>query len=565
MANKRAPLLPEHAAEWRIDLNDGRDHTEVLASHPGWWECRSCGNLWQESQSSRRLRKWCRKCAGKQGAEVNRGNAATVSRIAVHLQGEWVDEKPHTSVSAKSNYKAAWRCGTCGHEWRATVKNRSNGSGCPECYRLSEKTGAASARSRAAAKSDPLSDYPIAAWWSDRNPHTPEGVSRGSTEPAWWNCSTCGTEFSRTPKGIRSAVQCEACSYTHRGTSYAANAATTNPLSEELRRQLVDPTLGVTSAGSNTKLQWLCADGHMWWAAPKDRGRGNGCPACAKHISRAEIEVADFVRTLTDDVATSTRTVIAPNELDIYIPSKSVAVEFNGLYWHSEDAGKDRHYHQRKWQRCADKGIQMVTVWEDDWRDRRDICQRMIARKLGVSQERRLNARSLTVTTVDRVEARDFLEANHIQGATAMSEAFGLRDGGELVAVMCMKWRTKSEVELVRFATSAIVRGGHSRLLKHAVAAMQPQRVVTFADHAVSDGGLYEQCGFGKDAELRPDYTYYFRGERVHKFLFRLKRFRNDPNLLWDESWTEQQAAAENKIPRIWDYGKTRYVLDIPA
>ncbi|WP_074848291.1 zinc-ribbon domain-containing protein [Gordonia westfalica] len=100
------------------------------ASQSGWWECRSCGNLWQESQSSRRLRKWCRKCAGKQGAEVNRGNAATASRIAVHLQGEWIDEKPHTSVSAKSNYKAAWRCGTCGHEWRATVKNRSNGSGC---------------------------------------------------------------------------------------------------------------------------------------------------------------------------------------------------------------------------------------------------------------------------------------------------------------------------------------------------------------------------------------------------------------------------------------------------
>ncbi|WP_074848134.1 zinc-ribbon domain-containing protein [Gordonia westfalica] len=95
------------------------------------------------------MRKWCRKCAGKQGAEVNRGNAATASRIAVHLQGEWIDEKPHTSVSAKSNYKAAWRCGTCGHEWRATVKNRSNGSGCPRCYRLSDKTGAASARSRA--------------------------------------------------------------------------------------------------------------------------------------------------------------------------------------------------------------------------------------------------------------------------------------------------------------------------------------------------------------------------------------------------------------------------------
>ena len=565
MANKRAPLLPEHAAEWRIDLNDGKDHTEVLASHPGWWECRSCGNLWQEPQSSRRLRKWCRKCAGKQGAEVNRVNAATVSPIAERLQVEWVDERPHTSVSAKSNYKACWRCAECGHEWRATVKNRSNGSGCPECYRTSDKTGLSSARRASSAQADPLSRYAISTQWSERNNHTPEQVSRHSAEPAWWDCDTCGEPFSRSPKGIHGdTVRCESCSYSHRAVAYATNAAAGNPLEAELRSQLVNPDL-MTAAGSPTKLQWVCAEGHTWWAAPKDRVRGTGCPACAKHISRAEIEVADYVRTLVDDLVTSTRKVIAPYELDMWVPSRNVAIEFNGLYWHSEDAGKGRYYHQKKWQRCADQGVQLITVWEDDWRDRRDICKRMIARKLGVSSERRVNARSTTAGVVERKRAREFLAEHHIQGATAMSEAFGLWDGGELVAVMCMKWRTTSEVELVRYATSAIVRGGHSRLLKYTIAQMGPRRVVTFADRAVSDGGLYETCGFVADSDLRPDYTYYFGGERVHKFAFRLKRFRNDPALVWDESWTEQRAAAENKIPRVWDHGKTRYVLDIPV
>ena len=568
MANKRAPLSPEHAAEWRIDLNGGKDHTEVLASHPGWWECRSCGNLWQEPQSSRRLRKWCRKCAGKQGAEVNRGNAAAVSRIADHLQAEWVDERPHLSVSAKSNYKACWRCGECGHEWRATVKNRSNGSGCPECYRTSDKVGRNSHRSQAAAKSDPVSAFPMAAFWSSRNDCTPNEISRGSSEPLWWNCESCAQPFRRSPKDLqrersRGRCLCDACAYPVRGLACESLAAAERPLGLELRAQLVEDA--VVSSGSNRPLRWQCPSGHQWWASAKARTRGAGCPVCATHISRAEIEVADYVRTLVDDLATSTRKVIAPYELDMWVPSRSVAIEFNGLYWHSEDAGKGRYYHQKKWQRCADQGVQLITVWEDDWRDRRAICERMIARKLGVSSERRVNARSTTVGVVDREQARDFLAEHHIQGVTAMSEAFGLWDGGELVAVMCMKWRTASEVELVRYATSAIVRGGHSRLLKYAIAQMGPRRVVTFADRAVSDGGLYEKCGFVADSDLRPDYTYYFGGERVHKFAFRLKRFRNDPALVWDESWTEEQAAAENKIPRIWDCGKTRYVLDIPA
>ena len=59
--------------------------------------------------------------------------------------------------------------------------------------------------------------------------------------------------------------------------------------------------------------------------------------------------------------------------------------------------------------------------------------------------------------------------------------------------------------------------------------------------------------------ELSPDYKYVMRGERVHEFSYRLKRFREDPNLLFEEGLSERELAALNGLARIWDAGKTKW------
>ena len=53
------------------------------------------------------------------------------------LVSEWSDRnkiKPD-QISYGSNKKVWWK-GTCGHEWEAIIKNRSNGSGCPKCRKI---------------------------------------------------------------------------------------------------------------------------------------------------------------------------------------------------------------------------------------------------------------------------------------------------------------------------------------------------------------------------------------------------------------------------------------------
>lgn len=53
-------------------------------------------------------------------------------------------------------------------------------------------------------------------------------------------------------------------------------------------------------------------------------------------------------------------------EIDIYIPSHRIAVEINGLWWHSMYNVKSKEKHQEKALLCLNKGISFFTIWECD-------------------------------------------------------------------------------------------------------------------------------------------------------------------------------------------------------
>jgi hypothetical protein len=169
------------------------------------------------------------------------------------------------------------------------------------------------------------------------------------------------------------------------------------------------------------------------------------------------------------------------------------------------------------------------------------------------------------VSAVDVRTARAFLECHHIQGGASGSAYYGLHDWrGEMVAAAVFRRRSDDEMELTRYATSCSVIGGMGKIL-HRFHDDNPdvRRVITFADHMVSDGGMYDRLGFVVDGELKPDYMYVVDGSRVHKFNYRSKRFRDDPDLLYEDGMSESGLALMNGLDRVYDAGKTRYVLTL--
>lgn len=275
-----------------------------------------------------------------------------------------------------------------------------------------------------------------------------------------------------------------------------------------------------------------------------------------------EGELLEFVQRYAPEAVGNDRTVLGGQEVDILVPGSGVAIEFNGTYWHSEKY-RDAHYHRDKSIMCERSGFQLLHVWEDDWIVRRSLVEKMVLRKIGVSQEQRLNARSMSLVRVNPPEARKFLDENHLQGFASGREYLGLSDGTGVRALLVMKRRADGTWELSRYATDAIVRGGHSRLFKWFLDE-HPEaiRVVTFADRGVSDGGLYLSSGFKEDGTLDPDYSYVVQGQRTHKFNYRISRFKTDPSLKFEDGMSERELADLNGIPRIWDSGKTRYVFE---
>src|SRR5690606_23129447 len=132
---------------------------------------------------------------------------------------------------------------------------------------------------------------------------------------------------------------------------------------------------------------------------------------------------------------------------------------------------------------------------------------------------------------------------------------FGLNDDkSRLRAVLVIKKTGKpGELSIERYATAGTVAGGFTKLLRHAEKTLKPCRWVTFADLSVSDGGLYEKTGFVVDAVLPPDYSYVVQGRRVHKFNYRIARFKKDSQLLYQEGLSERELAELNGLYRVWD------------
>ena len=559
--NDLATLYPDIAQQWDKEKNSLTPQEVKHGSHKkAWWICDK-GHSYQSSIKGRCLSgNGCPYCAGKR-AIPGKNDFSTLHPKAAQ---QWDSEKnecdiPNTLLP-QSRKKAWWKCSK-GHSWKSLVRYRTNGHGCPYCTRQKSIIG----------ENDLLTIYPHLAqqWDYDKNDFQPQDVTCGSGRIVWWKCDL-GHSWKAMVKKRVAGHRCPYCS--KRKILLGFNDLTTthpNLAKQWDIKKNGNITPDMVTSGTCEKAWWVCDKGHSWESVIRGRANGGvGCPYCVHHISKAEQDIADYVSSLVEkeNIIQSDRSVLQGKELDIYIPSCNIAIEFNGIYWHTESQGKNSNYHYNKWKECKDKGIQLITIWEDEWEGKQDIVKSMLSHKLGMSQDRKVYARKTTIKEIESVVAHNFLDNNHIQGSVASTAYSGLVDeDGSLVALSSWK-KTGDTLYLDRYATSCMVVGGMGRMLKKGKEIAREYgctKIVTFSDNQVSDGGLYEKLGFSKDKDLLPDYKYLVDEERVHKFNYRINRFKKDPHLTYKEGLTERELAELNGLERVWDCGKTRWVMEV--
>ena len=292
------------------------------------------------------------------------------------------------------------------------------------------------------------------------------------------------------------------------------------------------------------------------------------CPVCYPPMSgtsHGEQAIAEFVKKIYDgDVFENCRNVISPLELDVFLPRKKLAIEFDGLFWHSEAAGKGADYHLTKTEKCLERGIRLIHVFEDEWNEKQEIVKDRIRSILGIGQER-VFARKCRVCEIDAKTSNEFLEENHLQGGDNSSMRYGLFHKDELVAVMTFgkpRFNRNYDWELIRFSSKlgTSVVGGASKLLKH-FRNEHSGSIVSYADMRYSNGNVYEKIGFAKAGASKPNYWYVKGTEKLSRYECQKHRL---PALLgegFDKNLSEQDNMIINGWTRCYDCGNIVYVI----
>lgn len=554
--NDLAALYPEIAATY------SKSNTRELAgiapkdNRKYLWDCPE-GHTYDMSPAARTRGSGCPYCAGQRVLAGFNDIGTTHPAVAAMWTGRGL---PPTEVTPFSRKRIELRCAR-GHVFEVPVMQITlpKSAPCPVC----------SGRRLVPGVNDLATMRPeIAALWDGTGVGPPE-VTAGSSAKMNLRCDQ-GHRWTAAVHSLtrRNGTRCPTCAgnivdegRTDLATLRPDLAAQWHPVNDRRPEQV--------GMGSGYTALWRCAQGHEWQATVYNRaGNGSGCRRCwaGRAASVGEDEVSDYIAALLpgECIERHAAGILGRGEMDIYLPDRALAVEYNGLFWHSEGAGKDRHYHRRKVEQARERGIRLIMVWEDDWHDRRAVVEQMLAARLGVDQRPRIGARKCDIDTAVGVgEAADLLAEHHIQGPVRASYRYGLRGpGGGLVAVMCLR-KMGTDLYMDRYATAVPVPGGFTRLLSEVRRRHSGLRLVTFSDESISDGDLYRASGFCRDGLLAPDYTYLVGGERRHKFGYRKARFQRDPGLLFEEGLTEKELADLNGLCRVWDAGKVRWTLDL--
>lgn len=277
--------------------------------------------------------------------------------------------------------------------------------------------------------------------------------------------------------------------------------------------------------------------------------------------STYETEIVEWLATYVSNMETMAK-IISPLNIDIFLPDFNLAIEFNGLYWHSE-LFKDKNYHLNKTKLCGEKGVRLIHIWEDDWLNRKEIIKSIILNKIG-KIENKIWARKCIIKECNNQDTADFLNENHIQGYSKFNKSVGLYFENKLVSIMTFGWRAingKREYELLRFANliNHNIIGAASKLFSHFLNVYNPRTIKSYADISMFDGKLYEKLGFTFERKSDPNYWWVVKGIRKHRFTYNKKKLVAKGH---DPLKTEVEIMHELGNYRIWGCGQDKWIYE---
>lgn len=353
--NDLATLYPEISAEFHPHKNGSLSPQNILAgsNKKVWWRCRY-GHEWEECISKRTKRGFgCPYDSGQRLLEGFNDLATTDPDIAAEWHTTKNGELQPNMVMRKTNKKVWWRCEK-GHSWKSMIYSRTSGNDCPYCENREILVG----------DNDLGTTHPALAkeFHPTKNGElTVQQLVAGSNKKVWWQCKE-GHEWSASVVSRVAGNNCPYCSNQKVWVGYNDLVTTHPDIAKEWhpdRNGDLLPTMVVY--GSTRKVWWQCDNGHSWQAGINSRANRSGCPECQKGYKTSFPEKAIlyyFKKIFPDTIANANNEQLPwleKMELDIFVPSLMLAVEYDG----------PRHTRERDRKKnvaCKNNGVTLVRV-----------------------------------------------------------------------------------------------------------------------------------------------------------------------------------------------------------
>lgn len=370
----------------------------------------------------------------------------------------------------------------------------------------------------------------------------------------------------------RIAAMADKVSLTHKSTSLRTRLDELKKLNETEIRLRVEATGKLKIIGGLSEyVNDATPNIHVECTTCKNKSYGslrqlqfNRCYECDPAGSAAQADIAAFIAGLGIVIEKNVRNIImGPHrgaELDIYVPEHKLAIEYNGLYWHN-NLRKTDEYHQNKSNACHEIGVTLSHVFEDEWRDKKEIVSSMISHNVGLTQTS-LGARKCLAIPLSSQEKRKFFNENHIDSDTASTHAIGLKHDDEIIMALSLRRpfhkKHKNSIEVARVATKTgvAVAGGLGKLTAKAclwASSSGYAKLISYVDTRFgSDGSNWVTSGWTRIGETPPRFWWTDNHNRFNRFKFKADKRKG---------LSEAQVAAEAGVVRI--YGCKNLVFEI--
>ena len=284
--------------------------------------------------------------------------------------------------------------------------------------------------------------------------------------------------------------------------------------------------------------------------------------------SENEKKLLSFIQSYYSNATKSRLALDNKQEIDCYIDELKFGIEYNGLYWHSDEF-LPQSYHLDKLNTAKSNNIKLIQIFEDEWIEKHEIVKSILLSKIGKSPITQF-ARTLDIVELDYTTTKNFLTLSHLQGCPkSIKHSFGLvnKKTNEIFGVMTFgnhhrgnKHTDEIVLNRLAFALNTNIVGGASKLFKYATKKLKYigyKLIKSWSDKRWSQGDIYVKLGFKHTSTLKPDYSYIKNQKRYSKQSFQKKKIGCPENM------TEYQYVKTLGYNRIWDCGKDVWVYEL--